>query len=79
MLYIVKLIGVGVPLFHAAQVGAMGKCGFPLPLINQFYLWVLRRVNEMQPIYMYEVSGLNVNVDRSSTFTFRPNLSYIAS
>ena len=79
MLYIVKLIGVGVPLFHAAQVGAMGKCGFPLPLINKFYLRVLRRVNEIQPIYMYEVSGVNVNVDRSSTFTFRPNLSYIAS
>ena len=57
----------------------MGKCGFPLLLINKFYVRILRRVNEIQPIYMYEVSGVNVNVDRSSTFTFRRNLSYIAS
>ena len=26
MLYIVKLIGVGVPLFHAAQVGVFQGC-----------------------------------------------------
>ena len=57
----------------------MGKCGFQLPLINKFYLRILRRVNEIQPIYTYEESGVNVNVDRSSTFTFRPNLSYIDS